>query len=236
MTEPTRLSRRLVELIACSRREAELYIEGGWVSVDGTVVEEPQFKVLDQRVELLPGARPEPLAPVTLLLHKPAGCREDEAARLLVAAHRWEADASVLRPLKKHFARQRATIPLDTEASGLLVFSQQHGVLRKLVEDGARIEQEYLVEVAGELPPGGLERLRHGLAYRGRALPPCKVSWQNENHLRFALKGAQPGQLRFMCESEGLEVRGIRRLRIGALSLARLPPGEWRYLGVHERF
>ncbi|HFJ9877723.1 TPA: RNA-binding protein, partial [Pseudomonas aeruginosa] len=113
---------------------------------------------------------------------------------------------------------------------------QQHGVLRKLVDDGARLEQEYLVEVAGDLAAGGLERLRHGLAYQGRRLSPCKVSWQNESHLRFALKDVLPGQLRFMCESEGLEVRSIRRLRIGALSLARLPLGEWRYLGLHERF
>ena len=116
-----------------------------------------------------------------------------------------------------------------------MVFSQQHGVLRKLVDDGARLE--HLVEVAGDLAAGGLERLRHGLAYQGRRLSPCKVSWQNESHLRFALKAMLlPGQLRFMCESEGLEVRSIRRLRIGALSLARLPLGEWRYLGLHERF
>ncbi len=80
------------------------------------------------------------------------------------------------------------------------------------------------------------DSLRHGLAYQGRRLSPCKVSWQNESHLRFALKDVLPGQLRFMCESEGLEVRSIRRLRIGALSLARLPLGEWRYLGLHERF
>ncbi len=67
MTDPIRLSKRLAELTACSRREAELYIEGGWVSVDGEVIEEPQFKVLDQRVELLPGARAETIEPATLL-------------------------------------------------------------------------------------------------------------------------------------------------------------------------
>ncbi|MFH7125889.1 hypothetical protein ACHWUR_00380 [Klebsiella pneumoniae] len=63
-----------------------------------------------------------------------------------------------------------------------------------------------LVEVAGDLTAGGLERLRHGLAYEGRRLSPCKVSWQNESHLRFALKDVLPGQLRSMRESEGLEV------------------------------
>ena len=73
MTEPVRLSKRLAELLPCSRREAELYIEGGWVSVDGKVVEEPQFKVDAQRVELLPGAVAAPIGFATLLLHKPAG-------------------------------------------------------------------------------------------------------------------------------------------------------------------
>ena len=73
MSEPIRLSKRLIELVGCSRREAELFIEGGWVTVDGVVVEEPQFKVAEQRVELLPGAALTPIEPVTLLLHKPVG-------------------------------------------------------------------------------------------------------------------------------------------------------------------
>ena len=52
MTDPIRLSKRLAELVGCSRREAELYIEGGWVSVDGKVatlnVEGPgKFEVSD---------------------------------------------------------------------------------------------------------------------------------------------------------------------------------------------
>lgn len=81
MSEPVRLSKRLVEQLGCSRREAELYIEGGWVTVDGVVVEQPQFKVEQQHVELLPGARAESLEPVTLLLHQAAGM-DNETARL----------------------------------------------------------------------------------------------------------------------------------------------------------
>ncbi|MFP8981622.1 RNA-binding protein, partial [Pseudomonas aeruginosa] len=74
------------------------------------------------------------------------------------------------------------------------------------------------------------------LAHKCRSLSPGKFSWQTESHLGFAVKAGLPGQLRFMGESQGLEVRSIRRLRTGALSLARLPLGEWRYLGLHERF
>ena len=43
MTEPVRLAKRLAAQLPCSRREAELYITGGWVKVDGQVVEAPQF-------------------------------------------------------------------------------------------------------------------------------------------------------------------------------------------------
>ena len=45
-----RLAKRVAELVPCSRREAEQYIEGGWVRVDGSVVEEPQFRVLQQKI------------------------------------------------------------------------------------------------------------------------------------------------------------------------------------------
>ena len=65
MTDPIRLSKRLIELVGCSRREAELFIEGGWVSVDGEVIDEPQFKVTTQKVELDPDAK----ATVRELLH-----------------------------------------------------------------------------------------------------------------------------------------------------------------------
>lgn len=68
------------------------------------------------------------------------------------------------------------------------------------------------------------------------ALAPIKVSWQNETRLRFALKGAQPGQIAHMCTSVGLQVLAMKRIRIGRMSMAKLQPGLWRYLMAHERF
>ena len=57
MTEPVRLSKRVAELVGCSRSEAEQYVQGGFVRVDGAVVEEPQFKVSGETVTLDPDAR-----------------------------------------------------------------------------------------------------------------------------------------------------------------------------------
>ena len=75
-----------------------------------------------------------------------------------------------------------------------------------------------------------------GFEYRGRPLAPCKVSWQNETRLRFAIKNLQGGQLRHMCAQVGLQVVSSRRLRVGRVPLSKMPVGQWRYLPVTERF
>ena len=62
------------------------------------------------------------------------------------------------------------------------------------------------------------------------------MSWQNEQRLRFALKGIQPGQITHMCLKVGLQVVAMRRLRIGRVSMGKLPVSEWRYLNPYERF
>jgi 23S rRNA pseudouridine2604 synthase len=239
MTESVRLAKRLAEMVSCSRREAELYIEGGWVSVDGKVVQEPQFRVLQQNIVLHPDATLAPVEAVTILFHQAPGdattIGADGAARISVDSRAAD-DPSGTRPHKRHFSRLTPTLPLEPDASGLLVFTQDWRVVRKLVDDAATVEQEYIVEVEGELGTHGLKRLNHGLSFNGRALPQAKVSWQNETRLRFAVKGAQPGQITHMCRSVGLQVRSMKRIRIGKVSMAKLPPGQWRYLPSDERF
>lgn len=237
MTEPVRLSKRLIELVGCSRREADLFIEGGWVTVDGAVVDEPQFKVLGQKVELLPGASARPIDPMTLLLHQPADFAGDEEAlrRQLTPRTRWTDDPSGIRTLKGHFVRLSHSIPLQRHASGLMAFTQDRKILRKLTEDASRLEQEYVVEVSGEMRDNGLERLKRGSG-RDSSLPPCKVSWQNETRLRFALKNPAPDVIERMCGSVGLDIVSMKRIRIGGVPMGKIPLGQWRYLAPDERF
>ena len=251
MTEPVRLAKRLAEMLACSRRDAEQYIEGGFVTVNGVVVEESQARVQNQAIVLSPDASLLALTPVTLLLHKPAGYESRDAAnasgdagiqtaaQLLTAANHSPDDRSGIRPLKKHFSSAELLTPLATAASGLVVFSGDWRVARKLREDARLLEHEVVVEVSGEIRPGGLERLNridHGFTYRGALLPPAKVSWQSEKRLRFALKGEMPGQIAYLCESVGLKIEAMKRLRVGRMSLSQLQPGQWRYLMPYERF
>jgi 23S rRNA pseudouridine2604 synthase len=240
MPDLVRLAKRVADLAHCSRAEAEHYIAGGWVSVDGQVVETPQLLVTNEVVEIDPDARVEAPEPATILLHKPVDVDAIQGRKpcssLVTPATRWEGDASGIRLLQRHFVRLSPLVPLDRDASGLMVLTQDGRAWRRLTEDGDQIEQEFVVEVSGDIAPYGLARLCNGLSYRGRALPPCKVSWQNEIRLRFAIKAVQPGQLRDMCAQVGLDVVAIRRIRIGKVPLAKMPEGQWRYLPVGERF
>lgn len=245
MTLPVRLAQRVGEIAGCSRSDAEDYIRNGWVLVDGRVVETPQLRVADEVVTLDPDARKGPAEPATLLFHKPAGFDAfngiQSAAMGISAETRWAHDPSDLRVLHRHFERLTPLAPLDAEASGLIVLSQDGRIWRRLTEDADQIEHEYVVQVSGSIAPYGLHRLNHGLSLAGRTLPPCKVSWQSETHLRFAIKAAQPGQLRAVCQLVGLDVLTIRRLRVGKVAVGKgpegpMPPGQWRYLPVGERF
>jgi 23S rRNA pseudouridine2604 synthase len=230
--EGIRLAKRVAEIVPCSRAEAERYIAGGWVSVDGVVAEDPATRVTPaQAVTLLPGAEPVEPVPVTILLNKPAGIDAAAALALITPEHLAAAQGpGAQRFLKRHIARLSAAAPLDATASGLLVFSQDWRVTRKLVDDGDRIEHEYVAEVSGAIAENGLSRLNMGGAY------PLKASWQSEGRLRFAGKGVDSSRIADLCAGVGLTVTSLRRLRVGRVSLAGLPAGQWRYLGEFERF
>ncbi len=237
MSKPLRLDRRVADLMHCSRGEAQQYVEGGWVLVDGRIVDQAQTMVTNEQVGIAADAKLEAIEPATILLHKPGGVGIDVLPTLATPATRAEEDHdSGTRMLDRHFQRLTALMPLDDEASGLVVLSQDGRIWRRLTEDYSAIEQEFVVEVSGELAPYGMARLAHGLRYQGRMLPPCKVSWQNEIRLRFAIKDVQPGQLRDMCRQVGLEVMAMRRIRIGRIPLSGMPIGQWRYLPAGAKF
>lgn len=240
-----RLSKRVAELRSCSRREAELLIENGTVQVDGQVVEIPGARVsAQQSIAVREGAQPQEVPPVTLLLNKPAGYTVGEARRgvrsaleLLTPEHLAEVDTPhPLRVLQKHFNLQQPLMALPVPASGLTVFTQDHRVIRKLTADARYLEQECVAKVKGQIDEDGLQRLCDGTAIAGKQLPRAKVSWQNEEHLRFAIKGIWPEEIEAMCAGVGLTLVGLKRLRIGRISMGKLPEGQWRYAMPWEQF
>lgn len=228
MNEPIRLSRRVAALHGCSRSEAEQLIEGGWVRVNGRVVEEPQERVLDEVIEIDPRAKPTPPQPVTLLLHKLPG-------RPSVASldQRADDDRSGVRLLQRHFHKLAVPMALPDAAGGLGVLTQDGRVLRRLTEDAALVEEEWIVQVAGVVAPESVLRLARELR-GGKASVNSQSA--TEARLRLAVKGVPPGRLPFLCAGAGLEVLAMKRLRLGRVPLGQLAPGKWRYLLPHERF
>lgn len=235
--EPQRLAKAVAALVPCSRREAEQYIVEGWVRVDGQRVDVPQARVrADQRIELDPQAHLPSQAPVTLLYNQTPNSGVTDLPTQLWAATQWTGDTSGLEPSPLHRRGLQQLMPLPPAASGLCVLSQDVRVIRKLTEDAVGVEQELIAEVKGSMQPDGLSRLCHGLQHNGQALPPARVSWQNETRLRFAAKGIAPGWIAGMCADVGLELVGLKRLRLGRVAMAGLAPGQWRYLLPEERF
>ncbi|ASK28034.1 pseudouridine synthase [Neisseria chenwenguii] len=241
--EPQRLSKRMAQLGLCSRREADSYIEKGWVRVNGQTAILGQKVSENDRIDLDKQAHESQAARVTILLNKPVGYVSAQAekgyksaAELITPENRWEGDDSRITFSEKHKFGLAPAGRLDIDSVGLLVLTQDGRTAKQLIGENSGCEKEYLVRVRGRLDDKGLALLNHGLSLDGEKLRPAKVEWQNEDQLRFVLKQGKKRQIRRMCELIGLRVVGLKRIRMGRVKLGRLPPGKWRYLRTDERF
>ncbi|MGE5450899.1 MAG: pseudouridine synthase [Acidobacteriota bacterium] len=250
-----RLSKLMSERGMASRREADEWIEQGWVRVDGQVVDELGTRVFpDVVITVDPLASTQQAQRVTILLNKPigyvSGQAEDgyePAVVLIQPENRWAADRVPTQLTRGHLRNLAPAGRLDIDSTGLLVLTQDGRVAKALIGEDSGVEKEYLVrvqsmaqpaaeDVSKVVAPEDMERLRFGLELDGRQLKPAKVSWQNEQQLRFVLREGRKRQIRRMCELVGLKVVGLKRVRMGRISLGDLPIGQWRFLRPDERF
>ena len=240
--EKVRVSKLMSERGLCSRREADEYIERGWVYVDGVRVDELGTRMsASQSVTL--DKRAARVSRVTILLHKPLGYVSGQpepgyqpAVTLIVPANRFAGDNPAMHFQREHLKGLAPAGRLDIDSTGLLVFTQDGRVAKLLIGEESPIEKEYLVRVEGRLDDAGLKLLNHGLSLDGAALKPARVTWQGRDQLRFVLNEGKKRQIRRMCELVGLKVTRLKRLRIGRIGLGDLPPGQWRYLHGYEKF
>ncbi|CAN7777918.1 pseudouridine synthase [Paraburkholderia hospita] len=248
-----RLSKLMSELGLCSRREADEWIEKGWVTVDGVVIDTLGTKVRpDANIQIDPAAQAMQMKLVTILIHKPVGLVSGQAedgyepaVTLVKPENHWDGDQTDTRFSVAHLRQLAPAGRLDIDSTGLLVLTQDGRVAKQLIGGHSEIDKEYLVRVAyGDVetdveqhfPPESLEQLRHGLELDGVPLKPALVDWQNGEQLRFVLREGKKRQIRRMCELVGLDVVGLKRVRMGQVMLGALPPGQWRYLGPDESF
>jgi len=243
-----RLSKRMSELGIASRREADEWIPKGWVRVDGRVVKELGSRVLPgQHISIEAKARNAQAMKVSVLINKPVGFVSGQAEDgyepavvLMTPENQWREDRSGIRFLREHLRGLAPAGRLDIDSVGLLVLTQDGRIAKQLIGEDSEIEKEYLVRVHTlnneALPDDDLALLNHGLELDGQALRPALVEWVNDDQLRFVLREGKKRQIRRMCEAVGLEVLGLKRVRIGQVMLGDLPAGQWRYLRGDEKF
>ena len=228
----------------CSRREADELIAKGWVKVDGQIVSELGSKVLPTaKIELSPQAKGQMASLVTILLNKPIGYvsgqpekNYEPAVRLITLESQERLSSDEPKLQRKHFDGLAPAGRLDIDSQGLLVFTQNGQMAKKLIGENSEIEKEYLVRVRGSIGKKELGLLNHGLELDGVKLRPAKVEWLNQDQLRFVLREGRKRQIRRMCELVGLDVVGLKRVRIGRVMLGNLPEGKWRFLKPDEMF
>ena len=251
-----RLNKRMAELGLCSRREADAWIDQGWVRVNGQVAEMGMQVGSTDRITVEREAQAQQEQQVTVLLHKPMGYVSGQAEDghepamvLFQARNQWSGDTTRIRFSPAQFKGLAPAGRLDIDSVGMLVMTQDGRVARQLIGEDADMEKEYLVRVTcagpqgdiavnvqAHFPEAQMQRLRHGLSLDGKPLKPAEVEWQNPEQLRFVLKEGKKRQIRRMCEQVGLKVVGLKRIRMGRISLGALPVGQWRYLGPKESF
>ena len=196
-----------------------------------------------QKITLEKAAQAKQQGRVTILLNKPMGYVSGQAEEghkpailLIEAATRWEQDKSPQKFFPQPDARPRPCRSPRHRLDRIAGAHPGRPHRKQLIGEDSPIEKEYLVRVQGKLVGNGLNLLNHGLSLDGKKLKPAKVSWLNDDQLRFTLNEGKKRQIRRMCELVGLKVTALKRVRIGKVKLGDLPVGQWRYLGEDEKF
>jgi 23S rRNA pseudouridine2604 synthase len=230
--EQLRLSKRMVELGLCSRREADSFIEQGRVRVDGQVVQQLGSRVHpDQRIELDAPRMSLDTLSISLLLHRAADSHLPLAS-LITPQQRHDRDSSEIRFNPRHLKALRQAGALDENSHGLVALTLDKKLARKLAD----AEQEYLIQLEAAPAADVLKQQLQALQLPGKPPRGLKISRQSDRQLRMVLSAVQPGQPMAICQALGLQPLALRCIRIGKLGIGDLPAGRWRYLLPMESF
>jgi 23S rRNA pseudouridine2457 synthase len=139
---------------------------------------------------------------------------------------------------------------LDMDSEGLVILSDDGGLIHRLTDPRHKIEKTYLVQVEGLISPGSLADLERGVLVKGSRTRRSRVMLVPEPDLtertkpvtphkptswiRLILKEGRKRQIRHMTAAVGFPTLRLVRVSIGPINLEGLKPGEWRYLQANE--
>lgn len=227
---------RLQKIIAnaglASRREAERLIDEGRVTVNGTVVRQQGILADPEadRIKVNGRLLPAPEKKVFIMLNKPRGCLttvKDDKAR-----------PTVMDFFKDLPARVYPVGRLDFNTEGLLLFTNDGDLSKKLLAPKSKIPRTYMVKVRGVPEEKALNRLRKGVRLDYRPTSPMKVHVKRttgkNSVLSMKLTEGKYHHIKRVCEKVGHPVVKINRTEFGKLNLTGLPLGAYRFLTPKE--
>lgn len=216
---------------APSRRKAEGLIRSGRVRVNGRVAGIGDVAEPSDRVELDGEPVELPVEHAHLALNKPAGyltslCDEPGRNRPTVAE------------LVPHIPGLVPVGRLDSDTTGLLLFTNDGPLAHRVTHPSREVEKEYLVTAAGAAPGSALEALAAGPDLDdGPMRPPRLLDVRRSRAattFRLTIHEGRNRIIRRACAAVGLEVIGLHRLRVGPVRLGGLASGEYRELTEEE--
>jgi 23S rRNA pseudouridine2605 synthase len=221
------LARVLSKRGVASRSVAATWVLAGRVSVDGSVVRDPEFPVrLDQAGLRLDG-QPLPQAPRTyLMLNKPRG--------IVTSAADEQGRDTVYRCLGTELPWVGPVGRLDKASEGLLLMSNDPAWAARITDPATGPAKTYHVQVAGRPGAELLARLEAGLDVEGQRLAAASVrelrAGDRNAWLEVVLDEGRNRQIRRLLAAVDLPVLRLLRVAIGGLALGDLPKGQWRPL------
>jgi len=219
-----RLNKFISETGVCSRREADAWIEGGRVTVNG------QRALLGTRVgpgdEVCVDGRPvgAPKRHVYIALNKPAG---------ITCTTERDVPGNIV-DFVGHRERIFPVGRLDKDSEGLILLTNNGDIVNEILRSENEHEKEYVVEVDRPVSNQFLASLAAGVPVLGTVTKPCRTERLGRNSFRIVLTQGLNRQIRRMCEHFGYTVRRLRRVRIINVTLDGLAPGRWRNLSRPE--
>jgi 23S rRNA pseudouridine2605 synthase len=218
-----RIAKVMARAGLCSRREAEVWVAAGRVSVNGAKISSPALNVTAKDAILVDG-KPLPARERTrlFLYHKPRG---------LVTTHADpEKRPTIFEKLPKAMPRVVSVGRLDLNTEGLLLLTNDGGLARILELPATGWLRRYRVRAHGSILQPQLDALRKGVTVDGvryGAIEATVDRLQGANvWLTFAIREGKNREVRNVLEHLGLRVNRLIRISFGPFQLGDLPEGE----------
>ncbi|WP_028390277.1 pseudouridine synthase [Bacillus cihuensis] len=219
-----RINKYISETGFCSRRETDRLIAAKRITINDVVCE-PGDTVAPGDIVLIDGkAIPQKEDPVYLLLNKPIGITCTAAPDV----------AGNIIEYVNYPIRIFAVGRLDKASEGLILLTNDGGIVNKMMRSEHAHEKEYLVRVNRIITNDFIKKMASGVEILGVKTKPCEVTRMNDYEFKIILTQGLNRQIRRMSKALGYKVTKLERIRIMNLTLTGLERGDYRELTNEE--